>query len=739
MVEDERLPAGREHLTEARLFESESLRQDDGGARLTVEQILMWADAHHAAHGAWPEVRPDTLCGEIAGAPGESWKAINNALCFGLRGLPGDSSLAELLAEHRGVPLPDMSAKALAEKIWAWEQEEFRVKGPRRRAGARSSCPPLTIDAILAWADAHHAQTGTWPTKESGRVGHAPFELTWQRIESALRKGHRGLLGGQSLGGLLGKHRELRPRLTVERILEWADAYHAGKGAWPTHRSGRIEGTSEETWRIVDRSLREGGHGLPGGQSLARLLFEHRGARFKGSPLLLGVEQILAWADAHHAAHGQWPRADSGPVDGIAGETWRELDRALMEGWRGLPGGTRLSWLLAEHRGASARLPAPKLKVEQVLAWADAYHEATGNWPTRGSGPIAGTDEVWSNVCDALKRGHRGLPRSGSLAELLSRERQARSRAAPPPLTVEQVLAWADAHHAAHGRWPTTMSGRVPGVPEESWGGIGAAVVLGRRGLPGGTTLARLLATHRPTRSSVLTLETVRACAEAHRKATGFWPGRGSGPVLGVPGETWGTIDGALRLGYRGLPGGMTLATLRAESSDPGPPRPDTPLTAKQIRTWALQHHARTGQWPTPSSGPIEGAPGEDWTRIAEALISGKRGLTDRITLAEFIHQNLDPSVPIGKRQLTIEEILAWANAHKQRTGRWPVQNSGALPDEPGLTWSIIHTCLRKGHRGVGPGLSLRRLLAEYRGATGGRGSRGGKVPSDPARGTGRE
>jgi hypothetical protein len=115
-----------------------------------VEQILAWADAHHEAHGAWPAVGPATLSGEVPGAPGESWKAINHALAMGLRGLPGDSSLAELLAEHRGVPLPDMGPWALAEKIWAWECEQFPVKGPRRRLRQRLRGTPLTIEQIIA-------------------------------------------------------------------------------------------------------------------------------------------------------------------------------------------------------------------------------------------------------------------------------------------------------------------------------------------------------------------------------------------------------------------------------------------------------------------------------------------------------------------------------------------------------------------------------------------------------------
>ena len=104
-------------------------------------------------------------------------------VALGLRGLPGDSSLAELLAEHRGVPLPDMGAKALADKIWAWEQEEFPLKGPRRRKSTKPTLPPLTIGEILAWADAHHAATGSWPTSDSGKVIDAPRE-NWANLDS---------------------------------------------------------------------------------------------------------------------------------------------------------------------------------------------------------------------------------------------------------------------------------------------------------------------------------------------------------------------------------------------------------------------------------------------------------------------------------------------------------------------------------------------------------------------------
>jgi hypothetical protein len=40
------------------------------------------------------------------------------------------------------------------------------------------------------------------------------------------------------------------------------------------------------------------------------------------------------------------------------------------------------------------------------------------------------------------------------------------------PLTVEQVLAWADAHKKRMGRLPNANSGRAACAPREDWGDI---------------------------------------------------------------------------------------------------------------------------------------------------------------------------------------------------------------------------------------------------------------------------
>ena len=68
-------------------------------ARITVAQVLLWADSHKKRSGHWPSFQSGAV---HDGTGGLTWRIINNALRFGRRGLQGGSSLAQVLAEHRG-------------------------------------------------------------------------------------------------------------------------------------------------------------------------------------------------------------------------------------------------------------------------------------------------------------------------------------------------------------------------------------------------------------------------------------------------------------------------------------------------------------------------------------------------------------------------------------------------------------------------------------------------------------
>jgi hypothetical protein len=171
-----------------------------------------------------------------------------------------------------------------------------------------------------------------------------------------------------------------------------------------------------------------------------------------------------------------------------------------------------------------------------------------------------------------------------------------------PPLTVELILAWADDHHARTGRWPSRNSGPVQGVPGENWYAINQALADGRRGLPGGSSLARLLAERRGKRRGSplgrLTAGQILGWAERHFRRTGRWPSAASGAVADAPAENWRALNTALREGRRGLPGGGSLARLlrtgrrSGRARDRALARRDREIAAARSRGESLQEIA---------------------------------------------------------------------------------------------------------------------------------------------------
>jgi len=137
---------------------------------LTVAQILQGADEFRERTGNWPT----QFSGSVDGVLAETWASINGALRTGTRSLPGRSSLAKLLAEHRG-------------------------------ASNIHDLPPLSLDQILQWIDSYFELHSHWPKKDSGPIIDAPGE-TWAGINWALAKCKRGVSSGFSLARLIKQH-----------------------------------------------------------------------------------------------------------------------------------------------------------------------------------------------------------------------------------------------------------------------------------------------------------------------------------------------------------------------------------------------------------------------------------------------------------------------------------------------------------------------------------------------------
>jgi hypothetical protein len=463
-------------------------------------------------------------------------------------------------------------------------------------------------------------------------------------LESVGRQVH-GVTGGQ-MRVFAQRLREAVPRpLTEEQILAWTDVHHERTGEWPRVASGSIDAAPGETWANVDAALRSGVRGLTGNSSLPQLLARERGVPNHLALSPLTNEQLLAWVDAHYARTGSWPSRDSGPIEGAPGETWANINGALKSGIRGLSGRSSLPQFLATHRGVPNRAARPPLTEEQILLWADSHQRRTGDWPSSDSGPVQeASGESWGGINGALGRGLRGLPGGSSLAELLSQHRGRRNQKRQPPLTVEHILAWADAHYKRTGEWPKSNSGVIHGTAEETWSVVNTFLITGGRGLPGGSSLPKLLAEHRGVRNKQglppLTADQILTWADAHYARTNEWPTQGSGPIIDSPEDTWKSVQMALVQGLRGLSGGSTLAQLLAENRGVRNLSDLPPLTKEQILEWADACYERLGHYPKSHYGPIVDSPGETWKAIDHALRLGMRGLEGGSSLFRLIQEH---------------------------------------------------------------------------------------------------
>ena len=256
--------------------------------------------------------------------------------------------------------------------------------------------------------------------------------------------------------------------------------------------------------------------GLPGGSSLPRLLAARRGVRNRKSLPPLTVERILAWADAHRVRTGRWPRYQSGPIPEAPGETWNAVDSALRAGIRGLPGNSSLAQLLVEWRGVRHAHHPPSFDRPRDPGLGRRLpreHRALANARLRPH--RRGTRRDLDGGQLGAVQGDSGTSGRIVVGPAPGPGARGRNHMDLPPLSVPEILRWAEAHRERHGTWPTLRSGPIPEAPGESWINVQAALDQGTRGLPGGSSLARLLAAARSARNRAdlppLTVERILA------------------------------------------------------------------------------------------------------------------------------------------------------------------------------------------------------------------------------------
>ena len=210
----------------------------------------------------------------IAEAPAETWSKVDNALRFGLRGLPGGSSLAILFADNRE-----------SRSIW--------------------NRPKLTIPQILAWADAFYARRAGGPQTVLARllrppVKHGPPSASLSSEDRGDCPAGLPCVSYWQWSGTCG----------IQPVCPDSPASASLRGQPPSRTDRRMaHGGLRTDPRVSRRDVENRGQGTAerharasAGASLARLL-EEQG--LKPNALTrppLSLRMILAWADAYFEA-----------------------------------------------------------------------------------------------------------------------------------------------------------------------------------------------------------------------------------------------------------------------------------------------------------------------------------------------------------------------------------------------------------------------------------------------------
>lgn len=209
-------------------------------------------------------------------------------------------------------------------------------------------------------------------------------------------------------------------------------------------------------------------------------------------------------------------------------------------------------------------------------------------------------------------------------------------------LSEEAILEAAKLHHKKTGEWPNEYSGYVlwGDLEGEKWSALNTALYEGVRGLSGGSSLHQLLVKHgHKVEKEDLTIEKILAGAKLHHKKTGEWPRSDTPGVIKsgpLKGETWKSIDEALRYGLRGIKEkGSSLHKLLVKH------KLKNHMTIEDILKSAKLHYKNTkpNEWPRANSGEVKWGPmkGHTWVAINNALIHGLHGLEGGSSLHKLL------------------------------------------------------------------------------------------------------
>lgn len=148
-----------------------------------------------------------------------------------------------------------------------------------------------------------------------------------------------------------------------------------------------------------------------------------------------------------------------------------------------------------------------------------------------------------------------------------------------------------------------------------------------------------------------------------------------------------------------------------------------TPLTDDDIAKWIVSYKDDNGKYPINSSGKVEYADSNEpltWRAVDQIFRCGFRGVAGDRTLAQFIAKRFEKINHTNQKRYDLELLKNWIVDFHIKHGHYPNQRSGKVEGTNekygNPTWSSINRCLKKGHRGVPRGMSLKQLNERVKG-----------------------
>jgi hypothetical protein len=432
------------------------------------------------------------------------------------------------------------------------------------------------------------------------------------------------------------------------------------------------------------------------------------------------ISKILEVADVWYERYESWPKKSSGLISSQENLTWNTINNQLKRTEIG-----SLVNLLFLERDVRHHLKRNKLTIYQIIEWAKDHFEKTNEWPTYKSGKVlAEPSEKWSSIRSNLVHGGRGLPKGLSIEKVLFDELGVIGVRSGKQLTEQRVHSLALMHYEKIGSYPTESSDWIL-EGKDSWPAISFALNYGFRGLPGGSSLAKLLQAHNlkanlgereyPSKDEIVDVAKIYQTQDKDNKL----PTRESGlfPNPNYLDLTWGGINSALVKGLIEDTKAKTLTDLWVQEFGSRNVNNLENLTEEQILRWCdkYQEDHPNKKFPSNQSVPIVTMGTETFMSIDTAIRENRRGLTGLVSLAHLLFKKRGKRTNKNLPKIKIKQIKDWMIAWHNHYQKWPTATDGEIPNSSGEKWSNINATLHRGGRGC-PKTSLAELKAELEG-----------------------